>query len=77
MFSLRLQAAISTAPKAPTAEASVVVAMPKKIEPSTARISTKGGTTAQNTSINARPSSFGRLAGAGAKSFFSQDTMTM
>ncbi len=76
-FRRRLAAAISNAPKAPTAEASVVVAMPKKIEPSTAKISASGGTTAQNTSSRARASSFGRFAGAGAKSFFSQATITM
>ncbi len=76
-FSRRLAAAINSAPKAPTAEASVVVAIPKKIEPSTAKISASGGTTAQNTSSRARASSFGRLTGAGAKSFFSQAAITM
>ncbi len=39
----RLAAASSIVPIAPTPEASVAVAMPKKIEPSTARISPAGG----------------------------------
>ena len=43
---LRLRAARTQAPKAPTAPASVGVARPVKMLPSTAKISTRGGTTA-------------------------------
>ena len=81
-LSLRLARASISAPKAPTAEASVGVARPPRIEPSTQTISTIGGTrpfissqkmlpVCPSSSISASRST------AGAFSGFSQATMAM
>jgi hypothetical protein len=64
--SRRLAIARSVAPKAPSPEASVGVAMPKKIEPSTARISAKGGSTASSVFRTRRMVTGSRSVGAGA-----------
>ena len=53
-FRLRLAAARATAAVAPTAPASVGVAMPVKIEPRTARISSMTGATAMSSSLASR-----------------------
>ncbi len=68
MFSLPLSAASSMAPKAPRPAASVGVAMPKKIEPSTATISAAGGITASRMAMIDFRSTGGRSFGGGARS---------
>ena len=54
------------APAAPTPEASVGVAKPKKIDPSTATINPAGGSTAHNTPSTRRTLNGGESFGAGA-----------
>ncbi len=59
-------AASMHARKAPIPDASVGVARPKKIEPSTPRISIAGGSTERNTRRISLASTFGASGGSGA-----------
>ena len=72
-FNAPFAAASKSAPAAPTPAASVGVARPKKMLPSTARIKSAAGTTAR-TNAQAARRSIGSTAAAGAWAGFSQPT---